>query len=515
MTLLLAWLGGALQALASAYAPADAWTGWHAPGLGWLPGVLELLGLVLLVSALQACTGPGRLKKASAAAFGFGLCWLAGSTWWLYISMHRYGGLPAWMAALAVLALAAVLSLYLVLASMAYVRWRSGRLRSDAPLFAALWLLVELARARWFTGFPWAAAGYAHVDGPLAAWAPWVGVYGMGAVAALLAVALAAALQQGAAWRRRLGVLAAVALLWLVPPWLPAQYTRSAGSLAVTLIQGNVPQDEKFDETRLPAVLHWHLQALHQARGDLVVAAETAIPLLPVQMPPGLWDALARPFAQGTTHALFGVPLGDFDTGYTNSAVGLGPGQPVYRYDKHHLVPFGEFIPPGFHWFVEMMNIPLGDFNRGPLVAPSMPVLGQRVAPNICYEDLFGEELAARFADQSQAPTVLANLSNIGWFGNSVAVAQHLQISRLRTLELQRPMLRATNTGATAVIDHRGVVLAALAPYTQGVLEARVEGRSGTTPYAWWVGHWGLWPAWGLAGLVVLLGAGRAWRRRR
>jgi apolipoprotein N-acyltransferase len=175
----------------------------------------------------------------------------------------------------------------------------------------------------------------------------------------------------------------------------------------------------------------------------------------------------------------------------------------VYRYDKQHLVPFGEFIPFGFRWFTRMMNIPLGDFERGPLVAPSFVVKGERVAPNICYEDLFGEELAARFAVVGEAPTILANLSNIGWFGQTIAVDQHLQISRMRSLELQRPMLRATNTGATVVIDHRGAVTHRMAPHTRGVLEGTVQGRTGLTPYAIWAGRYGLWPLAALAMVIV------------
>jgi apolipoprotein N-acyltransferase len=140
------------------------------------------------------------------------------------------------------------------------------------------------------------------------------------------------------------------------------------------------------------------------------------------------------------------------------------------------------------------MNIPLGDFNRGPAVAPSFHFEGQRIAPNICYEDLFGEELALRFRDEAGAPTVLANLSNIGWFGDTVAVPQHLAISRTRSLELQRPMVRATNTGATAVVDHRGRVTAQLPPFTRGVLRAEVQGRDGLTPFARWASRFGLWP---------------------
>ena len=211
--------------------------------------------------------------------------------------------------------------------------------------------------------------------------------------------------------------------------------------------------------------------------------------------------------------ALVGVPLGSYSQGYSNSVVGLSAGAP-YRYDKSHLVPFGEFIPTGFRWFTALMNIPLGDFNRGPLNAPSFAARAERVAPNICYEDLFGEELALRFADATRAPTILANVSNIGWFGDTIAVPQHLQISRFRTLELQRPMLRATNTGATAVIDHRGVVTAALPPFTRGVLLATVQGRTGLTPFARWSAAAGLWPLWVLAALGLLWPARRRWLAR-
>jgi apolipoprotein N-acyltransferase len=220
-------------------------------------------------------------------------------------------------------------------------------------------------------------------------------------------------------------------------------------------------------------------------------------------------QALRRPFTMPERAALFGIPLGDPASGYTNSALGLsataatGDGG-AYRYDKHHLVPFGEFIPLGFKWFTRMMNIPLGDFNRGPETAPSFPFQGERIAPNICYEDLFGEELAARFVPAADAPTILANISNIGWFGRTVALDQHLQISRMRSLELQRPMLRATNTGTTAVIDHRGNVTHALPVYTRGVLEATVQGRNGLTPFAAWAGRLGLWPLWAL-GLATLV----------
>ena len=159
-----------------------------------------------------------------------------------------------------------------------------------------------------------------------------------------------------------------------------------------------------------------------------------------------------------------------------------------------------------------MMNIPLGDFNRGSVGQPSFEVAGQRLAPHVCYEDLFGEELGARFIEPAKAPTIFVNVSNIGWFGNTVAIDQHLQISRMRALEFERPFVRATNTGATVIIDHHGVVTHSLPRHTKGVLKGEVEGRTGATPFAWWVSRLGLWPFWLMGfGLVTVA----AVRRRR
>lgn len=478
------------------------------------------LGLVALLAWRVAAASP---RRAASLGLAFGAAWMASGVWWLFISMHRYGGLPAWMAAAAVAGFAIFLALFLAASLALFARLRRGRPVGDALLFASCWLLAELARAALLTGFPWLASGYAHVDGPLAALAPWVGVYGVGFAAALLAGLagmLAAAWQafQWAAARQGGGALAAGAavLVWLA--WFDTgDFTRAGGTLQVTLLQTNVPQDEKFAPDRVPQALAWLSEELRVARADLVVAPETAIPVLPEQLAPQYWLELKQRFEAGEQTALLGLPLGSYEQGYTNSAAGLSragasAADGFYRYDKHHLVPFGEFIPYGFRWFTEMMNIPLGDFDRGPRAAPSFIVKGERVAPNICYEDLFGEELAARFRDAASAPTIFANLSNIGWFGDTIAVEQHLNISRMRALEFQRPMVRATNTGATAIIDHRGQVTHRIAPYTRGRVEGPVQGREGLTPYARWVAAADLWPLLALALFIVAAAAARKHR---
>jgi apolipoprotein N-acyltransferase len=301
--------------------------------------------------------------------------------------------------------------------------------------------------------------------------------------------------------------LAAVIVAGLVLPSARLAWSEAAGNLSVTLLQGNIPQDEKFQSgTGIPLALQWYGEQLSRSQTQLTVAPETALPVLPQDLPEGYWDALVTRFSNGPQVALVGSPWGNMRDGYTNSVFAFAPGQAQeWRYEKHHLVPFGEFIPPLFKWFTRMMNIPLGDFNRGDLGQASFSWEGQRLALNICYEDLFGEELAARFVDTSLAPTIFVNVSNIGWFGDTVAVDQHLQISRMRALEFERPMLRATNTGATVIIDYKGQVTHSLPRASRGVLEGTVQGRTGTTPFAWWAARFGLWPIWIVALAIVLV----------
>jgi apolipoprotein N-acyltransferase len=493
---------------------------WNGQPLWWL----QLLSLAALVWQLDALGGRAGARPAWRAAMGYGwvftTTWLCGTFWWLFISMHTYGGLAAPLAALAVLALSAALALYYALACACFVAFApAGRVRA-AVFFAALWTLAELLRGSWFTGFPWGAGGYAHVDGPLAGYAPWLGVYGLGAVAGGIA-ALAALALRGARGRGP-AAAAGLALVLLCVPALvgavrgtPDDAARSRGRLGVELLQGNIPQDEKFiPGSGIATALQWYGEQLQHPTASLVITPETAVPLLPSQLPPGYLDAIAARYASGNQAAIVGLPLDD-GRFYSNAVLGFRPGERrPYRYDKHHLVPFGEFVPRMFRWFTDMMNIPLGDFRSGGLAQPPFVWQGQRIATNICYEDLFGDEIGANFRNEADAPTVLLNVSNIAWFGDSIAIDQHLAISRMRALEFQRPMVRSTNTGATVVIDHRGRVTYALPRLTRGVLRAEVEGRSGITPYAFWVSRFGLWPLWGAA-LIVIAATAIARGRRR
>ncbi|VTU40653.1 Apolipoprotein N-acyltransferase [Variovorax sp. PBS-H4] len=482
---------------------------WNGQPLWWLQ-LLSLAALVWQLDALRDRTEPRRSWR-SAVLYGwvFSTAWLCGTFWWLFVSMHTYGGLAAPLAAMAVLALSAALSLYYGAAAAIYVAFAPVHRTGAVLLFAAAWTLAELLRNSLFTGFPWGAGGYAHVDGPLAAYAPWLGTYGVGAAAAAIATLAAAALRTARAGTRVRDL--GVALILLAAPALfaavhgtPDEAARSRGRIDVALLQGNIPQDEKFiPGGGIATALQWYGEQLLRATAPLVITPETALPLLPSQLPPGYLEAISARYTNGSQTAIVGLPLGNGRV-YTNTVLGFGPGRSApYRYDKHHLVPFGEFVPGLFRWFTDMMNIPLGDFQSGGLAQPPLDWQGQRIAPNICYEDLFGDEIGANFREEASAPTILLNVSNIAWFGDTLAIDQHLAISRMRALEFQRPMVRATNTGATAVIDHRGRVTHALPRLTRGVLAASVEGRAGITPYAWWVSRFGLWPLWGMAIAIV------------
>ncbi|CAM3692937.1 apolipoprotein N-acyltransferase [Roseateles saccharophilus] len=463
----------------AAFAPTGAW---------WL----QIAALALLFAVAEAAT-PRRAALAG-ALFGFG--WLASGLWWLHISMHQFGGIPWVAAALAVGLLAAFLSGYYALALGLAARWIApGRRRVLA--FVPAWLLAELARATWFSGFPWIASGYAHSVGPLAGWAPWVGVYGICALAALAAA--------GLVWLRR-GTLAWAVPALLIPLaglLLPQEFTTSTGRLAVSLVQPSIPQDQKFDPERFSANLETLAGLIESARGRVVITPESVVPLPLAELDRATLERLSRP----ERPALLGTFLGNEHDGFINSVVALGSD---YHYGKHHLLPFGEFIPPGFGWFVHAMNIPLDDQARGDHQRP-WAVAGQRLRPLICYEDLFGEDVVQSSVSDSGplAATMFVNVSNLAWFGTVMIQDQHLQFSQMRAREFQRPVVRSTNTGATAVVDHRGLVTARLPPLVRGVLEAEVEGRTGTTPYARWLAALGLWPLWGLA-LLALLGLRRA-----
>ena len=527
-------------------------------GNGWASLVVLTLHAALIVDGARTGTGPSPAMRG----FGFGLGWFCVGVGWLYISMHDYGELPAVLAIVAVLLLAAYLSIYFAGATWLAARTllRRGPM-AFALVFGAGTVIAEWLRGTVFTGLPWVAVGYAHVDSPLAGYAPLLGVYGVGGIAALLAALLAVLLMTWpAAWRPSppAAVAAdrqargrahrrwAAAALVLVPVILAGgqllrtvQWSTPVGEpLDVRLVQGNVAQQMKFDPVHALAAMQAYAEAIEAeaaTRPDLILLPETAWVVPWQRTPPALAERVfAAVRASGSTVAL-GLPLVSYPARHrttdpsdparpvdpsparprtTNSIAAFSAdpaaadGVRMDHYDKRHLVPFGEFIPPGFRWFVDLMKIPLGDFDRGTAGQRPFEIGDQRVAGLVCYEDAFGSEVAEAVRGDGGA-TVLANVTNVAWFGRSHASDQHLQMARMRTLELARPMVRATNTGMTAAIDADGRILTAAEPFSRTVIAASVQGRTGLTPYA----RTGDWPALALA-LLALAVAG-PWRRHR
>ncbi len=521
-------LAGALQTFAIC-SPVDALTrGWlQVMCLAVLINTINGIGRTKIQGNISTCKkglSKTEAREAFNYSFTFSISWLASTFWWIYISLHVYGGMPSTLAVVSVLFLAGGLSLYYALACTVYTWVNKGiNWIQSCIIFGALWTLAELARAQWFTGFPWGAIGYAHIDSSLKLMAPYIGVYGVGFTAATLACAISQLIKSAAISieRRKIkfgsGEILAMLLLaaTLIPcpgviSWIEQKKDEglelSAG-LTYSLLQGNISQEIKFEAEGLKA-LNWYKSQILSSKSQLTVTPETALPVLKRDLPSGYWQEIIEHFklAQHKQDALLIGMVGAEGAVYSNRVVGINTRGEDYIYNKHHLVPFGEFIPSWFKWFTDLMRIPLGSFKRGDMSQVPWSVADERIAVNICYEDVFGEEIAGSFTKEGiEPPTLMVNASNIGWFGPLWAVEQHLNASKMRAIEMRRPMLRATNTGATAAIDQNGYVIEILPKGEVGVLSGVIKGVNGpATPYAQWSGRYSLYPMWAICLGIVL-----------
>ena len=451
-------------------------------GLFWLAPLIWLGFFLLLRDA-------GSVRQATLSGLAFGLGFFLTGVSWVYVSLSVFGGMPWWLAGPAAFLFCAVMALFPMLAGGAFKRWQPATLWQQALLFAALIAAVDWLRSWIFTGFPWLAVGYSQAaPSPLAGFAPLLGVHGLSMLVALSGALLVR-------WRSGLGFIALLALSGFGLRQVP--WTTPVGeAISVALVQGNIPQEMKFRPEAFIRTLDLYRELIEQNPAQLTLLPETAIPAFFDQLPPSYIDALKSAAQQHGGDLILGTLTGDGER-YFNSAVSLGQ-SPLQVYSKSHLVPFGETIPAGFSWFMSLASIPMSSFSRGPEVQPPLAVAGQNVAVNICYEDVFGEEIIRALPQAG----ILANLSNTAWFGRSLAQPQHLQIAQMRASETGRPMLRATNTGMTAIIDAQGNVRAALEPFTTAVLHGNVQAFAGTTPYA----RFGNWLALGLIAGMLFIG---------
>jgi apolipoprotein N-acyltransferase len=491
----------AASRLVAAFAVGAALNLAFAPLAWWPFAVLAPAALFALIRGL-----PPRRAAWAGAAFGAGL--FAFGTYWLFTCLHVFGLVPVWLALFLQAALVALMSTYsAALCFIANRYWLKSGMTRDWLVLPALWVLLEWLRGWVLTGFPWLSLGYAFIDAPLAGWAPLLGVYGVTWAAAYAGVALSVLLAPGLAGSRRLIALAALALLFAVPLLAERHaWTRPAGApLAVAAVQGAVSQDQKWQVKNRDATMARYAKLNEQAWGArLIVWPESALPVLSNMIP----EYLASLSKSGRAHdADFAIGLVHYrlDTQqYFNGLLVMTAAGDGWYY-KRHLVPFGEYFPvPSFvRSWMRLMSLPYDDISAGSKDQPVLSAAGQKLGLTICYEDAFGSEQLEVLRDA----TLLINVTNNAWFGDSTAPHQHLQISRMRALEAGRYLVRATNDGITAAIDARGRVVAQLPQFQEAVLRADVRPMTGLTPYA----RFGNYPV--VIAALGLLGWA-SWRRR-
>jgi len=448
---------------------------------------------------------PNSLKKQFLWGLVFGVGYFVIGLWWLYISLHDVGGMNAALACMGVFLLSAYVAIYFSLATLAISLFKKSRI--FGLLLASSWVLAEFLRGYIFTGFPWMGFAETQFNGPFIPVAPIFG----GLACTFLAV--------WASWEiYQLRKHAASSALLIVSAIGFSQsagfftFTKPIGEpISVRLIQGNFEQSLIFKPEGVLQQIAFYNAAITQSKAELIIAPETAFPWPENQLPLNLLTNLQSFSNTNDANLLFGVigresaPQNNRE--FSNRALGLSPSSPTYIYDKSHLVPFGEFIPPGFHWFVNAFSVPLSDFARGKMDQPNFTILRANQDPifaaiTICYEDVFGGELASRLRNNSKPTNLLINLTNLAWFGDSQAPTQQLRLSQLRSKETGLPALRATNTGITAVLGPDGKVLKALPEFSQATLSTQVQAYSGKTPYV----IWGNLPILGISCLLLLWG---------
>ncbi|MCL2918078.1 apolipoprotein N-acyltransferase [Shewanella litorisediminis] len=494
--LVLAFLAGASTSLA--FAPYSLWSVYP------------------IAIALSLWLSQGLSPKAAFGhwlSFGFGS--FAFGISWVHVSIDRFGGLPLVVSLSLMALLALYLALYPALAGMLYARLKTAHaLPNLLLLFPALWILTEWARGWMLTGFPWLWAGYSQTDGPLLPLAAFIGVQGIGALVLVCAGALALLSQ-----KRGLPLaflLPVLALLVFMANRFP-QVERSGETLKVLLVQGNIPQSMKWEPEQLwPTMLKYMDLSRPHADADIILWPEAAIPA-PESMVADFLDNANR-VANLNNNAIITGIISHQDNHWYNSLIVLGnhhekvQQEPDYeangtnRFRKHHLLPIGEFVPfeSLLRPLAPFFNLPMSSFSRGDYLQPNLLAAGFQLAPAICYEIAFPEQLRQNVTEHTD---LLLTVSNDAWFGESNGPLQHMEIARMRSAELGRPLLRATNNGVTAVVDEFGQISEAVPQFETQVLKADVALTKGTTLFA----RTGHLPLYLLCVLIVLA----AWGYRR
>lgn len=482
-SLLLAPLAGALVTLSLA------------PYNLWPTGILSC---VLYAYLLCTCSA----RQALWRGWLYGLGFFGSGVSWVYVSIHDHGAASVPLALFLTVLFCAGLALLHSLFAWCYVRWVRALPGGMLLGFPALWVLFEWLRSWLLTGFPWLYLGNAHVDTWIAGWAPILGVFGLSFICAITGSCLFLA------WRSRQLVTCTtyagiVLTLWLGGAVLkPTQWVARASEtpLSVAIYQPNIPQAQKWDRRYYPNILRQLFLAIDPLYGhDIVLWPESAIPNY-YQRARDFLDPIAERAAITETTLITGIPYREAGADdYYNSIIALGHGERVYL--KQHLVPFGEYVPleSQLRGLIAFFDLPMSGFTPGPENQPPLLAGAFRAAPFICYEIVFPDLVAAGARESD----LLITISNDSWFGDSIGPLQHLEIARMRALENGRYLLRGTNNGVSAIIDHRGQVLAQTPQFEEATLSGEVEVMLGNTPF----GSFGSRPIiLGCFGALVLMG---------
>ena len=426
--------------------------------------------MILLMMIVQSRSA----KQAAWIGWSWGFGLFVTGVFWLRISISQFGGMTESLAIGATLLFVAFIALYIAL--FAWLLRRFIHVTSPLSwmlLVPSLWFLLELARGWVLTGFPWLSLGYAHSDSPLSSLMPVMGVHGVSWVVMFLMACLFAA-KRWYAWLSLIGMLVLISVI-------PKEWTQPTGvETSVAVVQGNVPQRLKWRANLFDQWLaHYESLSATAPEAQVVIWPETAISGFEQELSPEL-ERLDALFKQKDQSFVTGIVAGDRQGAYYNAMITRGD-EAEGEYYKHHLVPFGEFMPlkqligPVMSW----LRIPVSDFSMGAAEQSLLELKAQRVGVNICYEDAFAREVLKALPDADW----LLNASNDAWFGDSLAPHQHLQIARARAAEAGRYLIRATNTGISAVIDQRGKLVATIPQFEADVMQAKVPSYQGVTPY--------------------------------
>ena len=479
--------------------------------LAYSPFDYSAIAFLSAVGLIWAATLANK-RLALWATFLWTLSYFAIGVNWVHVSMIQFGGVPEFVSYLAVLLLAAYLALYPLIfcAVLQRFQWRSPW------LIASTFTFTEYLRGVVFTGFPWLQFGYSQIDTPFWGIAPLLGVEGLsffvllasGYFVAIFRAFLTACLPKKSAIKYTVMKCAAIFVgAWVTQFFTFVEVDPNKTPVTISLVQGNIEQKMKWDPAHFHFTVRQYVDLIQPLLGksEIIVLPESAIPALEQQIAPLLNEldhAARRQGSELIIGTLYQSPDGLF-----NSAVKLGDPQAVYslekssRYNKHHLVPFGEYVPFGnlLDWLREVFILPI-NLSKGDFIQPPLSAKQQRFNLAICYEIIFGHQVQQN--QKTHQADYLLTISNDAWFGQSEGPWQHFQMARMRALELGKPLVRATNTGVTAFVDHLGKVIAQAPQFETTTLTHRLQATQGRTPFSE-IGRWGIF---GLSAACLLLG---------